>query len=250
MKLLLYILLTLIPLILSAQVDSSWQSTVTFRYENGLVPDNAAKYTVKTAEVSIKKMSLTLVPRVSQKSIHSLNGVQFGTAAYKEFKWGYIDGTMLYSNSTIFPTLTLKGNGHLNLLKGLSATLGLQNYQYVNGNKRSVISLGPTYYLGSWLGSYMINRNGNNNYSHKLITRRFLASANDYIQLGVYYGSFEETNLLGAPNDVVSNTFQFALHKTIWKKIQLQISFSSVGTNSYDNTSRFTNFMLGIKKTL
>ena len=250
MKLLLFISLTFIPVILSAQADSSWQSTVTLSYESGLVPQNEAKYTVKTAEASIKKMSLTLVPRVSQKSIHSLKGVQFGAAAYKEFKWGYIDGTMLYSNSTIYPTLTLKGNGHLNLLKGLSATLGIHNYQYASGNKRSVISLGPTYYLGSWMGTYMIDRNGNSNYSHKLITRRYLAAASDYIQLGLYYGSFEDTNLLGAPNDVISNTFQFAFHKTIWKQIQLQLSFSSVGTNSDDNTSRFTNFMFGIKKTI
>lgn len=249
MRLILVISLAFIPFLLSSQVDSSWQSTVTVSYENGLIPQNRSKYSVKTVEASFKKRALTLVPRVSQKSIHGIKGVQFGTAAYKEFKWGYVDGTMLYSNSTIFPTLTLKGNGHLNLLKGLSATLGIHHYLYASGNKRSVISLGPTYYLGSWMGSYMIDRNGNNNYSHKLITRRYLATASDYIQLGLYYGSFEDTNLLGSPNDVISSTFQFAFHKTIWKQIQLQLSFSSVGTNSDDNASRFTNFMFGIKKT-
>jgi YaiO family outer membrane protein len=249
MRILLFLILTYLPSILLAQIDSSWQSNVTLRYENGLVLENAAKYTVKTAEMSIKKLSATFVPRVAKKSIHNLTGVQFGTAVYKEVDWGYIDGTMLYSGSTIYPTVTLIGNGNLNIFKGLSVTTGIQFYQYSDRNKRSVISLGSTYYWEAWMGTYMIYRNDNNTYSQKVVTRRYLASDRDYIQLGIYYGYFEASNMLGSSDELSSNTFQFAFHKTIWKAIQIQISFSSVGTNSNDYTSRSTNIMMGIKKT-
>ncbi len=250
MRILLLLILAYVPSILLAQIDSSWQSNITLRYENGIVPENAAKYTVKTAEMTLKKLSSTFVPRVAQKSIHKMTGVQFGTAAYKELDWGYIDGTILYSGSTIYPTLTLMGNGHLNIVKGLSVTSGVQFYQYSDKNKRSIISLGSTYYWGAWMGTYMIYRNDNNTYSQKIVTRRYLVSESDYMQLGIYYGYFEASNLLGSIDMFSSNTFQFAFHKTILKAIQIQISFSSVGTDSNDYTSRSANIMLGIKKTI
>ena len=231
---------------LTAQVDSTWQSSISTRLEVGLVPINKAKYTVKTAELSIKKMSLTLVPSISQKSIHNLGGFQFGTSVYKNFDWGYIDGTVQYSNSNIFPTLTIKGNAHLNLFQGFSATVGVSNYQYANGNNRSVISVGSTYYLGSWMSSYTLDRT--DRFSHKIIARKYLTTANDYIQLGFYYGSFESVNILGTSNEVVSSTIQIGFNKTIWNDFQLQCSLSSVGTNSLDNPSRFTNYLIGIKK--
>ena len=245
MKWILFISFLHIGLVLQSQVDSTWQSSLKIQWDAGLIPSNRAKYEVLSLEFAFKKQSYTLLPKVAQKTIHNIKGMQLGTAFYKESKWGYMDATVVYSNSNIFPTWSILGEGHVNLTKGLSMMTGVKNHQYKNGDRRSVLSLGPTYYLNSWMGSYVVNIS--NNTAHRLVTRRYL-SALDYIQVGFYYGSFEDLNTNGVPTEVESNTIQIALNKTIWKKIQLQCSFSSVGTSSDNKNSRFINLMLALKK--
>jgi len=232
------------------QTDSTWNKSVTLRHGSEIIPTTGKSFEVNNIEAKFQKNKNTFVPILSQKSIHGLKGYQVGLAFYRKLNWGYTHTALFYSPNQIFPKTVLHSNIFLKVMDGLEANVGVSSISYADGNALQIIKLGGTYYYKSSMLSYNLRLPLSGFLYHSLSLRKYLKTSNDHFQINLSSGLDNEGLQMNANQPIKVYGVRFSMSKTIYKKIQLQLSFGLTKTEGESRGNKYINYGIGIKRNI
>jgi len=250
MRNLIIILFLLIANTIIGQTDSITQTSISILLGNRSIPTSGANYKTASVNASWSKNTNTIIPSYELKSIHSQKGHQMGLDYYKKWNGGYGHLGLHYSPNYIFPRLIAKGNIYLTLVKNLELEGGGTYTKYADQTSAISIGLGATYYWKDFLFSSRAQYLVESNINHRTILRKYLSSRFDYVQFGFYRGLDTSIILANARTEISINTYQFALYKKLFNKLQINFIADITRSSNDKNKNQYFNLIVGIKKWL
>lgn len=230
------------------QVDTLWTGGIGVGHSAGSVSSTGVPFKVNSAEIQLRKSAQTFVGTFNQKSIHGMKGYQLGMAYYRKWKWGYAHLGASYSNSLIYPSLSLTSTVYVNIQKGYEINLGLNTIRYALGNNLNVLNLGTTFYYGSVMASYQFRKPISGFANHRLAIRRYLNTPKEYIEISLARG-LDIEGILPNQNEPFSiSAIQFSFLKQIFDKTSIRISFGVTTAANNTENRHLINYGLGLKR--
>ncbi len=230
------------------QNDTIWNMSITARYASEIVPTTGKSFKMNNLEVKFQKRSNTFIPIIGQKSIHGIDGCQFGLAHYKKWRWGYSHTDFFYSSGLIFPKTVLRSNVYFKILGGPEMNIGVGTAAYADGKRLYLIRLGSTYYYRSIMASYSLRVPFSGYLSHNLSLRKYLNIERDYLQLNLSNGLDNEELRLGVNQTTNVYNIRVSIYKTVINKTQFQISFGVTKAIKESVSNEYFNYGIGFKR--
>lgn len=184
-KLFVIILSLLFSMVSGAQVDSTWDASITLYHTSDAEIVRLSQLAYTTGEVQLSRGAHTIVPSIERKSNGDLTGLQFGVGYYKKMTKGYWHTDIKCSSAIFYPSLSVAFDIYKSVSQDVEVSIGHRYLTYQSNQKLHLTKLRTNFYKGKWMLGYRATVQDLDKVYHSLSTRLLIRESDFYIEANV-----------------------------------------------------------------